>query len=334
MTDTEEARKRIEYLNEGPWIEKGQRAWIEIGKRPAGAPTGKAVTSKQGELRKLLRPHWEAKIYKDEGVIRDSFDEALTLYQLYELAIETGYIEVDDIRAQVSRELNDLLWSDGARRFLQDYSYSAVVSLAQRIGVDLGFRELALPAIRKGTEGHFASFLSQHVLWYDDKILDDWLGFLDDYLKVGKVGDTDKKIFWKFLTTSQEKFDKEEKLWAFVAGADRFVMRLAELAETLADAEKPSYGLFYAYWMSKQYGYDLGENGYFRDGKQVDWSATLLKSKRIEHQIAQLKKPDANLPKNIDLNSAINSFDRRDTIVRAFWDITRMQFETDPLQFK
>jgi hypothetical protein len=334
MTDNEETRKRIEYLNEGPWIEKGQQAWTEIGKRPPGAPTSKAVTKKQEELKKLLRPHWEEEIYEDEGEIRDSFDEALTIFQLYELAIETGYIEVDDIRDQVSRELNDLLWSDGARRYLRNYNYIGVASLVQRLGIDLGFKDVALPAIRKGTEGHFASFLSQHTLWYGDQILDDWVGFLDDYLEVGDVDETDKEIFWKFLTTSQKKFDKEEQLWAFVAGADRFVMRLAELAQTLADDEKPSYGLFYAYWMAKQYGYDLGDNGYFLDGEQVDWSAALLKSKRIEHQIDQLKKPDTKLPDDIDPNSAINLFERRDTVVRAFWDITRVQFATDPLQFK
>jgi hypothetical protein len=48
-----------------------------------------------------------------------------------------------------------------------------------------------------------------------------------------------------FLKTKQLEFKDEPALWALVAGADRFVRRMADLARALS--KKPSYGLFYAY---------------------------------------------------------------------------------------
>lgn len=329
MIETE-ARKRIEFLNTGPWIAKGKRAWRVIGERPQAAPM---VKEKQRELRNLLRSHWDKEIRYDEGVIRDSFDEALTVYQLYELAIETGYISLDDVREQVHRELGSLLWSDGARHYLLCYSYSVVAYLAQRVGLDLGFKEVPqLPLIREGADGRFASFLSQHALWYKDKVLDGWIGFLDDYQVLNDADESDKEVFLSFLTTSQKKFDKEAQLWTLVSGADRLLMRLAGLAESLSDSEKPSYGMFYGYWMAKLYGYDLGKNGYFRDEEQVDWPAELLESKRIAYQLEGLS--EAKLPDGVDPQSAIKLFEQRDKTVRDFWAITRKQFESDPIQFR
>ncbi|MGR6783059.1 hypothetical protein ACU6QH_00030, partial [Aeromonas veronii] len=69
--------------------------------------------------------------------------------------------------------------------YLYNYSYMGVIYLAQRVGVDLGFLPVELPPIREGSEGRFASFLSQHMLWYEDPVLDGWLGFLDDFQEYG-----------------------------------------------------------------------------------------------------------------------------------------------------
>lgn len=329
-----EAQVRAKFLNQGPWIKKGRKAWATIGKRPEGTATAKAVKKKQDHLTELLRPHWEDEISYDEGVIRDSFDEALTVYQLYELAVETGYILLEDIRDQVREELAGLMWSEGARRYLYHYSYTGVAYLAQRVGVDLGFKEAELPDISTGTEGHFASFLSQHALWYGDKILDGWIGFLDDYLVIGDVDETDKDIFWDFLTTKQRKFDDERALWGFVAGADRLVTRLSELSETLSESEKPSYGMFYAYWMAKLYGYDLTKRGFVRDREQVDWAAALSQSKRIQHQLTRVTEELEKMGKKTGERSAVDLFRERDRTVREFWDITTKQFTTDPIQFR
>ena len=110
--------------------------------------------------------------------------------------------------------------------------------------------------------------------------------------------------------------------------------QLAELADTLSDGEKPSYGMFYAYWMAKLYGYDLGKKGYFRDREQVDWSTALIKSKRIAHQMLRVESLRKNLSEGFDLQNPIELFERRDGVVRKFWDVTRKQFETDPIQFR
>ena len=162
----DEAKARIKYLNEGPWIERGRLAWETMASPPA-VSTGSANSRTQTALRQLLRAHWKEPIVYREGIVRDSFDEALTVYQLYELAIENRYVELTDIKRQVAAELTRLLWSSGAREYLKLYGYMSIIYLAQRVGVDLGFRQVSLPPIREGTEGKFASFLSQHALWYE-----------------------------------------------------------------------------------------------------------------------------------------------------------------------
>ena len=327
-----ELKARIDFLKHGRWSERGQLAWEVIGKRPAAG--SRSEVKSQRELKTLLRAHWKDAIYESEGKIRDSFDEALTLYQLYELAIETGYLPLDEVRQSIHGELSQLLWSEGARRYLKYYSYTSVAFLAKRVGVDLGFKEITVPRVRNQTEGRFASFLSQHVLWYSDDILDGWLGFLDDYLVIGDLNDADKEIFESFLNSSTKKFEEEAALWDFVAGADRLITRLAEVADMLSDDDKPYYGMFYAYWMAKMYGYDLGDDGFLRDKEQIDWSEQLVRSKRIRHQLnrasEELKKNKSNeVPENL-----LDLFVAKDKIVRNFWDVTRKQFETDPIQFR
>ena len=252
---------------------------------------------------------------------------------MYELAIETGYIQLEDVRNRIYRELSALLWSDGARRYVRDYSYAAIAYLAQRVELDLGFKKIReLPPIRKGAQGRFASFLSQHALWYKDKELDGWIGFLDDYQVLNVSEETDKQVFWTFLTTSRQ-LSKEARLWRLVAGADRLLMQLAGLAESLADEEKPSYGMFYAYWMAKLYGYGLEEKGFIRDPTQADWPKAMLESHRIIDQLQEANRLRGELPDGIEPQYAMTLFTRRDTVVRAFWGITRKQFENDPIQF-
>jgi hypothetical protein len=255
------------------------------------------------------------------------------------LAIENQYLAVNDIKDRVHQELTDLLWSDGARAYLVNYSYTAVIYLAQRVGVNLGFELVEpLPSIREGSEGRFASFLSQHTLWYEDPLLDGWIGFLDDYQEYGDEEATDKEVFWAFLKTKQRKFDREPALWAFVAGADRFLTRIADLTRALSEDEKPSYGLFYAYWLSKFYGYDLGSEGYLRDHEQEDWSAAILQSKRIIHLIEQLKSAKREEPpveqqmKAADPQALLDGFGDRDLVVRQFWADTIVYGKDNPVR--
>jgi hypothetical protein len=321
----EEVQERIDYLNAGPWIEEGQKAWERIGRPPKSAKERAIGSSAQKDLKKLLRPHWNSEIYLSEGLIRDSFDEALTVYQLYELAIENQYISISDIKDQVRRELTNLLWSQGARSYLQNYNYASVIYLAQRVGVDLGFKLVQLPQIRKGSEGRFASFLSQHRLWYVDPLLDGWIGFLDDYQEYGDEEEADKEVFWQFLKTKQRKFADERMLWAFVAGAERFVTRLADLVRALSVEEEPSYGLFYAYWLAKFYGFDLTGRGYVPDSKGEDWAGALLQSKRIASLIEERRR------KGEEAEKLLEDFRKRDVFVRGFWKRTIAHLNKTPI---
>jgi hypothetical protein len=310
----DEAKRRIKYLNEGPWIEQGKVAWEKIAKQGAGPANSKTQTA----LKNLLRAHWIEPIVYSEGIIRDSFDEALIVYQLYELEIENGYIELADVAQQIAAELTDLLWSDGARDYLKIYGYMSIIYLAQRVGVDLGFREVPLPPIRERTEGKFASFLSQHVLWYEDPLLDGWIGFLDDY-QVLHEEEWDKEVFLKFLKTEQREFTKEAALWGFVAGADRFLTRISDLSDSLSQDEKPSYGLFYAYWMAKYYGYTFSGNGYVRNRQKADWSEALGNSVRIKYYNEQSKKLAKDQASWVD---SLEAFRVRDRSVQKFWVTT------------
>jgi len=324
-----EVQERIEFLKSGEWIERGKDAWERIGTPPRSAKERKPGSETQLALKDLLRPHWKGRrIVRKEGLLRDSFDEALTIYQLYELAIENQYISVTDIQQEVKEDLTNLLWSEGARDYLYNYSYIGVIYLAQRVGVGLGFLPVKLPDIREGSEGRFASFLSQHMLWYADPILDGWLGFLDDYQEYGDEEMSDKEVFWKFLKTTQRAFEDEPALWTFVAGADRFVTRLADLARMLDAEEWPSYGLFYGYWLSKLYGYDLTDNGYTPDDDQVDWSKAIIESKRIAHVTDQSKREEKARP---DPQAVLEAFKRRDAVVRQLWARTIAYLNSDPI---
>jgi hypothetical protein len=244
------------------------------------------------------------------------------VYQLYELAIENQYIQVDDIKQRAQKELTDLLWSEGSRSYLLNYCYISVVYLAQRVGVNLGFKQVQLPSIRQGTEGRFASFLSQHAVWYEDPLLDGWIGFLDDYQEYGDKKLSDKEVFWDFLRTTKREFKDEAALWALVAGADRFVTRLADFVGSLSEEERPSYGQFYGYWLSKFYGYDLSDKGYVRDKEQEDWSTALKESQRL----AYFGGKSQNVSENV-----LEAFRLREAVVRKFWLGTAALLNSNPI---
>lgn len=326
-----EVRERIDFLESGPWIERGKGAWERIGTPPKSSKERMPGSQTQRDLKSLLRPHWKKAIARKDGLVRDSFDEALTIYQLYELAIENQYISVTDIQEEVKEDLTKLLWSEGARDYLYNYSYIGVIYLAQRVGVGLGFLPVKLPDIREGSEGRFAAFLSQHMLWYADPILDGWLGFLDDFQEYGDEELSDKEVFWKFLKTTQRAFEDEPALWTFVAGADRFVRRLSDLARMLDKEEWPSYGLFYGYWLSKLYGYDLTDDGYTPDEDQVDWAKAIVESKRIAHVIEQSKREEKE---GADPQVLLETFKGRDGVVRQFWARTIAHLNSAPIVLK
>jgi hypothetical protein len=292
--DKAEIRQRIAGIEAGPWRERAAPAWaaIALAEVPpimpvkSNTPLSLPVIfqghkkNRQKRLLRLLAPHWKAVIEEQDARLRDAFDEALGMLSLYELAIETGYLPLESVRQRARDKLVRLLWSEGARHYVQTYDYFGVSFLAERLCIDIGFHSLKLPAIKHGSEIKFANFLSQRKIWYEPEF-DLWLGLLDDY-QILEDEEYDQKILAKFLSTNDRRVEDEETLWQIVRGADQFTMALAELYSSLGPDEVPRYGMFHIYWMARFFGYEFGRKGFKRDSDQYDWSKLLLSSARLK----------------------------------------------------
>ena len=323
----EEMAARVAFLKTGPWAERGEKAWKEIARkkvklarvgsdRPLNLADmfAKADAPQQKRLGRLLRGHWERSTTDWEDVYRDSFDEALTRFQLYELAIENNYIPLSAVRDEAREDLVRLLWSEAARRYLRLYHYVTVAFLACRLDLNIGF-PCKPPAVRQGNQAQFASFLSQHKTWYQDVLLDGWLSFLDDYEILGAKR-SDKKVFRDFLKSDTDTFEDEFVLWQLASGAERFLLVLSDLYTTLGQSERPHYGAFYFYWMARFYGYRSTARGFERDRKEPDWSRLLLGSRRLKtYMRSTLNSKNANRYWKL--------LAKRSSDCAKFWEVTR-----------
>ncbi len=327
-SERDEIARRVAFLRTGPWAGRGEAAWEEIAwnkvsptmlqldrRTNVAAVYGSEGRSKQRRLRRVLRAHWEQETTDKEDVVRDSFDEALTRYQLYELAIENSYIPLAAIRKEASEGLARLLWSEAARRYLRIYQYVTVAFLASRLDLDIEF-PCEPPPVQEGNQAQFASFLSQHQAWYEDVLLEGWLGFLDDY-EVLRSRRSDKETFQEFLRSDADRFEDEFTLWQLVAGAERFLLVLSDLYTTLSRSERPSYGSFYFYWMARFYGFRLTARGFERARNEPDWSRLLLRSKRLKAQ-ARSTLADAQAHRRY-----WSLLTKRNTDCMKFWEETR-----------
>ena len=288
-----ELAERISALKNGPWAARGAKAWKELAQHgidPTIAKSDQVINlehlfrktdlPRQRRLQTLLRAHWEHWTSDAEDEIRSSFEQVLSQYELYELAIENNYIPLPAIRTEARLDLLRLLWSSAARRYLWIYNYVTIAFLARRLDLDIGF-PCVIPNVQAGNETRFASFLSQHHIWYEDALLEGWLNFLADYETLNATKD-DKEIFRDFLKSTNFRFHDENALWRLVAGAERFILILSDLKTILSDTERPYYGSFYAYSMAQFYGYRWSDKGFFtRDNNRLDWSKTLLHSNRL-----------------------------------------------------
>src|ERR1700694_2998579 len=120
----EELEARLAAIKRGPWSEGVVKARQKL------APVGRISLSwggarqialdelvlspsnkrKSGQLSKILRAHYKGEGITDEKEIetRDALDEALTIPQLYELAVQTGYLPEDSVRKPARAILTDL----------------------------------------------------------------------------------------------------------------------------------------------------------------------------------------------------------------------------------
>jgi len=290
MNERDELLKRLQDLQQGPWVERAHLAKqylapktdfdsLAFGSAPLDLRTISKLpedTSRESNLMNLLRWHGDKKIsLKEEIDLRDSLDFALSYLQLLELAVETGYLTKEVVYPTARKEVLTLLWSQGAQRFVKYYDYVAVEYLANRVEVH-GFRAFTPPEPDSKAAVRFASFLSQHIEWLRDKPLEEWLSFLDDYVRYSG----EQTDFYKYLDSGNPT--ASERFQILTIGIHQFLEYLANLFGILEPAERARFGLFYSYWIAKFFGYKLQKDGYIKDphlrGNRDSWADAVLKS--------------------------------------------------------
>jgi hypothetical protein len=285
-TPENETQRRFADLLSGPWREKAEHARamvgpvsvIKVGESRVDLTTLQLVNGDKVRFTTLdavFAPHWEREPGQEDMKIRDSFDYALGQMMLTELAVETGYVTLDVVRDVVRRELTMLLWSPGARRYLMTYDYVPVRFLAARVGIDLGLPAVDPPKPNEKAEVRFATFLSHHQRWSTDPTIDQWLGFLDDYVEV----EGEQLMFAEFLRREGEA--PRQRFTTLLVGVEHFLRSLANLFSLLDPDEVPHFGLVYAYWIARFYGMRLGKDGTYRQ-VDINWDAEVRGSPLFE----------------------------------------------------
>jgi hypothetical protein len=195
--------------------------------------------------------------------VRSSFDEALTYFQLIELAVETGYLPAEQLDDSIRTSLTDLCWSPPARQFVRDYEYVSVESLASRLHI-AGFSLQPPAPVEPSGAVHFAAFLATHRAVESDDRITTWLAFLDDY-----VSSTDEQNdLHEFLKSGKSATNRRRE--SLIAGALRFVSMVADFLDPLPEQLKLRFGSFYQYWWSRMYGYVRGNHGFERNATVWD----------------------------------------------------------------
>jgi hypothetical protein len=225
----------------------------------------------------LFRPHWQRPITRPQDLaFRDAFDEALARLQLVELAVVTGYVPLDAVRQRTRAELMTLLWPPAAREYLRTYDFLGVRFLAARVEIDLRLPAVSPPVSNPRAAVRYATFLSQLETWHKDPNVDEWLGFLDDYVEY----DDEPSDVERFLRTGKIRAKDDRRADRFqrlAAGADRVLQLLADLFNVLPENERPLFGIYHAYWMQKLFGYSFDDDKrrYVKSAAD-DWSTLLM----------------------------------------------------------
>lgn len=304
----EEYCKRLAALKSGPWANALVKAQSELAPiddlaLPSTVDdsvnlddmTLSKLNEKQNErLSIVLRSHYEDPdgiTSSDEIEIRDALDDALTLPQLYELAIQTGYLSIDIVKEHFRKLLINLLWSPAARKYIDIYDYISVSMLAARL--DIKWEGMARPIAPIDAALSYAGFLAHLRAFYDDLQIQEWISFLDDYIKEEKEQD---KV-WEYLQGKSETLpSRVDKL---LYGCQLFVQSLSSSFSILNENDLGRFGLIHWYWLQKFFGYKATGSGYVKDIEnwpdEDSWANTIMSSPHlvpdgIDINIAQIGK--------------------------------------------
>lgn len=291
----EEVRRRLRAVTNGPWARSLERTHENLAApdlirfaieadQPIRLNTLRlslANRKKNDDLAEILRSHHddpEGVTKDDEKQVRDALDDALTIPQLYELAVQTGYLPADSVRQPARSLLTKLLWSGAARRFVDDYDYVALPMLAARVDV-AGLSAAEPPAPDERAALRFAGFLAHLRAFYEDDAIGEWTRFLDDYVVVTN----EQEHIWRYLRGKRSQ--PPPRLGALMTGCTRFVTSLASAFHTLDDDELGRFGLIHAYWLQKFFGFERVDGRYVKDvelwGDSDSWAATVSTSEHL-----------------------------------------------------
>jgi hypothetical protein len=291
----EELRERLAALAHGPWsagMAQARRELAPHDKLAVAVTRARSIALDQIQLTAsneqkslllatVLRPHFQdihGITDQSEIQTRDALDQALILPELYELAVQTGYLPPESVRTPGRKILTDLLWSAAARGFVAAYDYIAVPMLAARVGVS-GFGAAHPPEPNPKAELRFAGFLAHLRAFYGDTQIEVWTRFLDDYI----VEWNEQNLVLRYLRGQSET--APQRTAELLAGCQRFVTSLASAFHILDDDELARFALIHGYWLQKFFGYKMDVGGYVKDTARWDhddsWAQTTATSPHL-----------------------------------------------------
>ncbi len=288
----EELDERLAALSSGPWaqgVAEARRIFAPVDRISMRASRDRFLAldkiklspsniRRNRRLATVLRPHYaykEAITSPIEIQTRDALDNALILPQLYELAVQTGYLPSDAVKQPARNILSNLLWSPAARHFVNAYDYVAVPMLAARVGMS-GLGAAEPPEPRANGAIRFAAFLAHLRAFYADEQIRAWTKFLDDYVE---EPDEQGKL-WRYLKGKVKIAPARTS--ELLIGCQLLVNSMASIFHILDDDELGHFGLIHAYWLQKFFGYDMDDSGYAKNidrwGQNGSWARTVTTS--------------------------------------------------------
>jgi hypothetical protein len=346
-----EEKSRLDEILRGPWVKNAELARKSLtftsdlhqllANDRISAQDLKAVLNSRDRRRARdlwhrFEPHWpDNQFTVAESDFRDSFDDALTILQLLELAVETGYLSLEIVRPIARSEIIALLWALPARNFLDSYDYWTVRYIADRVGIDLGLPKVMPPQPVSNGETQFGAFLALVSEWSVDADLDAWLGMLDGYVFEDPDDEEyyEAEAFYEFLTTGDlpDEANLEDVLryFSLARGAFKFLFQLHGILGPMQESERYFFVIFFAYYLSKFFGYELEQRGYVAtdDGWDEIGDASAFHRLLSGAVGADLSGPTAMTQDQIDTASKAYASTVRDAVstLRTLWNETMIK---------
>jgi hypothetical protein len=274
-----EYQLRLDDIRQGPWRRQSQKARELLPRLSA---------SKQD---RYFRSHYVDEIEDAQELeFRESFDQALEELQLLELAVASGYLPLSEIQSAAKAELETLLRSDAARKYLQTYDFLPVRHLAARVGVELGLPAVHPPRVQSDAALRYATFLAVHSDFTSSVTISKFTMLMDDYCFHNTI---DARFFERYLAGAVDGLTEAEEriLDELRTGMVQFVQTLGDLFLQLRDEEKAIYGCVYAYWLGRFFGIRRVEDRYETQGVAFDKvaPAALIPSSDVRDDIGQVE---------------------------------------------